>query len=194
VGPRILLTRHGQTAWNALGRLQGHTNIELDDIGREQARALGTKLAGERVRAVWASDLSRARQTAEIVAGALGIVNVHTEPLLRERQFGVFEGLTRDQCASQYPDAWAQWLSLTAAPPGGESRESAVARMKDALTNIFDSLEHDAGVAVAISHGGVMRLWLSEVLAGPVPLVANGAICVVERDSRGFHATAPSDR
>jgi hypothetical protein len=66
--------------------------------------------------------------------------------------------------------------------------------MKHALTNIFDSLEHDAGVAVAISHGGVMRLWLSEVLPAPVPLVANGAICVVERDARGFHATAPTDR
>ncbi len=142
MGPRVFLTRHGQTAWNALGRLQGHTDVELDDVGREQARALGAKLAGERASAVWTSDLARAHQTAEIVADELRIAGLRTEPLLRERQFGAFEGLTRDQCASQYPDAWAQWLSQTGAPPGGESRESAVARMWRALTNIFDSLEH----------------------------------------------------
>ncbi|MBA3819166.1 MAG: histidine phosphatase family protein, partial [Deltaproteobacteria bacterium] len=70
---RILLARHGETAWNALGRLQGHTDIELNDAGREQARALAALVANHRISAVWSSDLARARETAAIVATTLGL-------------------------------------------------------------------------------------------------------------------------
>ena len=86
---RILLARHGQTSWNALGRLQGHTDIELNDVGREQARELAARLASAELTAVWASDLARARQTGEIVAAALGLAPPTVDPDLRERCFGL---------------------------------------------------------------------------------------------------------
>lgn len=178
---RIVIARHGQTAWNALGRLQGHTDIELDEIGREQARSLARSLAGMTVASVWTSDLCRARETGEIVAKVMGLGAPRVEPELRERRFGVFEGLTRDECAAQHPDAWQAWLAHTTAPPGGESREDAVARMERALRRI--AIEETAP-ALVVSHGGVMRLWLMDLLGHTVPLIKNGSIYIVELGDR----------
>lgn len=183
---RILLARHGQTSWNALGRLQGHTDIALDDTGRDQARALATAVAGIGVRTVWTSDLDRARETGAIVAAALGLPVPRTEPELRERRFGVFEGLTREQCAAQHPDAWRAWLAKTSAPPGGEPLEEAVARMARALERIA---VREEGPALVVSHGGVMRLWLMDVLGEQIPLIANGATYLVDHDGTRFSIT-----
>src|SRR5262245_29409237 len=130
---RILLARHGQTSWNALGRLQGHTDIELNDIGRDQARTLSATLASAELTAVWTSDLSRARQTGEIVAAALGLAAPRMDPDLRERHYGVFEGLSRHECETQHPAAWQDWVAQKGAPPGGETRPDAAARMARAL-------------------------------------------------------------
>lgn len=177
---RIVIARHGQTAWNALGRLQGHTDIELDDIGRGQARELAMAIGTHAVTTVWTSDLCRARETGEIVATAMGLGAPRIEPELRERRFGVFEGLTRDQCAAQHPDAWRAWLENTMAPPGGESREDAVARMERALRRVAT----DGESALVVSHGGVLRLWLMDLLGRTVPLIKNGAIYVVELTDR----------
>ncbi|MFN0251391.1 MAG: histidine phosphatase family protein [Kofleriaceae bacterium] len=178
---RIVIARHGQTAWNALGKLQGHTDIELDDVGRDQARTLATLVGAHAIVRVWTSDLSRARQTGEIVATAMGLPEPLVEPELRERRFGVFEGLTRDECAAQHPDAWRAWLENTTAPPGGEPREDAVARMDRALRRIAG---HGEGTALVVSHGGVMRLWLMEQLGRTVPLIKNGTIYVAELGDR----------
>jgi probable phosphoglycerate mutase len=181
-----LLARHGQTPWNALGKLQGHTDIALDDTGREQARALAAAIRASGVRTVWTSDLGRARETGEIVAAVLGLPAPRTEPELRERRFGVFEGLTRDECAAQHPDAWQAWIEKTAAPPGGEPREEAVARMARALARIA---AREEGPALVVSHGGVMRLWLMDLLGEPVPLIANGATYLVDHDGARFAIT-----
>ena len=89
----LLLVRHGETDWNAEGRLQGHTDTPLNDYGRRQAAALGEDLAGDGIDAVYSSDLARARETAEIVAGRLGLPVV-LEPGLREKNWGSWEGLT----------------------------------------------------------------------------------------------------
>jgi len=180
---RILLARHGQTAWNALGKLQGHTDIALDDTGREQARTLAASILASGVCSVWTSDLGRARETGEIVAAVLGLPPPRTEPDLRERRFGVFEGLTRDECAAQHPEAWQAWIAKTTAPPGGEPREEAVARMARALERIARRAE---GPALVISHGGLMRLWLIDVLGESVPLIANGATYIVDHDGVRF--------
>jgi probable phosphoglycerate mutase len=182
---RIVLARHGQTAWNALGRLQGHTDIELDDVGRDQARSLARSMATAGIAAVVTSDLARAKQTGEIVADALRLGAPHTDPELRERRFGVFEGLTRDQCASQHPAAWRAWIATTEAPPGGESRDDAVARLTRALERVAAA----SGPVLVISHGGVMRLWLMNLLGTTIPLVPNGTTYIVEHDGVRFTAT-----
>ncbi|MDQ3367923.1 MAG: histidine phosphatase family protein [Myxococcota bacterium] len=182
---RILLARHGETAWNALGRLQGHTDIELNDAGREQARALAARVADRGVSAVWSSDLARARQTAAIVATTLGLAAPTVEPALRERRFGVFEGLTRDQCATQHPTAWQAWQAQTTAPPGGEPREEVTARLAGVLTRIATAA---GGTVLVVSHGGVMRLWMMELLGRTIPLIANGTLFELEHDGARFQA------
>jgi broad specificity phosphatase PhoE len=182
---RILLARHGETSWNALGRLQGHTDIELNDVGRVQALALAEAMTGVGISAVWTSDLARARDTGSIVAKQLELAAPQQDPDLRERRFGVFEGLTRDQCAAQYPEAWQAWRTQTATPEGGEQRDAVVERMTRALLRIATS---EGGPVLVVSHGGAMRLWLMEWLGADVPLIGNGAIYVVDRDSHGFRA------
>src|SRR5690242_8696605 len=89
----LLLVRHGETDWNAEGRLQGQTDRPLNEYGRRQARELAERLAGDGVVAIYASDLSRAKETAEIVGGRLGLPVV-VDPDLRERNWGTWEGLT----------------------------------------------------------------------------------------------------
>jgi len=179
----LVLARHGQTSWNALGKLQGHTDIALDDTGRHQARTLASTLAPAGIRVVWTSDLGRARETGEIIAAALGLAPPRTEPELRERKFGVFEGLTRDECASQHPEHWAAWLAQTTAPPGGEPREEAVVRLGRALERIA---AREEGPALVVTHGGVMRLWLMQLLGTTIPLIANGATFHVEHQEGAF--------
>src|ERR1041384_7698678 len=87
--PRLFLVRHGETEWNAIGRLQGHTDIPLNARGREQAIAIARDLANEGIGAVITSDLARARETGAIVCEQLGLAPPRVLPLLRERAFGV---------------------------------------------------------------------------------------------------------
>ncbi|CAN5712230.1 alpha-ribazole phosphatase [soil metagenome] len=181
---RLLLSRHGQTAWNAIGKLQGHTDIALDDTGRGQARALAEQVRTAGLGAVWTSDLSRARETGEIVASVLGLPAPHVEAGLRERKFGIFEGLTRTECAERHPDHWAAWQAQTKAPPGGEPVSDAVARMEAALATI--ALSAVEGAILVVSHGGLMRLWLQDLHGRQLPLIANGAVHAVDHDGVRF--------
>ncbi len=180
---RILLARHGRTAWNAAGRLQGHTDIELDETGRDQARALARSLDDAGITRVWSSDLARARQTATIIATELGLSEPGLDAELRERKFGVFEGLTREECASRHPEAWRAWLDQTSHPPGGEPRADAAIRMQRALTRLVAD-----GTTLVVSHGGVMRLWLMELLGTTIPLVGNATTYVLDHDGSEFRA------
>src|SRR5438128_960886 len=92
----LLLVRHGETDWNADGRLQGHTDWPLNEYGRTQAKKLAEQLDGDGVAAIYASDLSRARETAEILGGRLGLAVV-VDADLREKNWGTWEGLTSDE-------------------------------------------------------------------------------------------------
>lgn len=186
---RILLARHGQTSWNAQGKLQGHTDIPLNVVGREQADALAQRLLELGVRAIWTSDLCRARETGERVARALGLAAPQIDPGLRERGFGVFEGLTRDECALHHPEAWRAYHAQGTAPPGGEPREAAVTRVHRALIRIATDVDTPDPVLV-VSHGGLMRLWLMDHLATAVTPIPNGAIYELDFNGTGFTARA----
>ena len=180
---RILLARHGQTAWNAQGRLQGHTDIELDDTGRAQAKQLAQSLGDAGITRVWSSDLARARETAAIVAAELGLAAPQVDAELRERKFGVFEGLTRDEISVQHPEAWRAWVAHTTHPPGGEPKHEATVRMQRALLRIVGD-----GTTLVVTHGGVMRLWLMELLGTTVPLVGNATMYELDHDGTAFRA------
>jgi probable phosphoglycerate mutase len=178
--PRIYLARHGETDWNLRGKLQGHTDVPLNEAGRGQARELANRLAAEGVLSVITSDLCRASETGALVARALALGPPAVDRDLRERAFGVFEGLTREECAARYPEEWQAWTSQTSPPTGAESFGSAIARMHAAL----DRVAAGAGdsPALVVSHGGVMRLWLESVIGATLPLIANGTVYLVEHE------------
>jgi probable phosphoglycerate mutase len=175
---RIFLARHGETDWNRVGRWQGATDIPLSDVGRAQARALADRLRGHDIAQVHASDLVRAHETAQLVAASLGIPSVAVDTRLRERGFGCFEGLTREECAVQHPEAWQRYLAdRRSTPPGAEAQDQVVARVVAALTAIASSVDEDK-VALVVSHGGAIRSFMAAINGQPPPPLANGALFV----------------
>ena len=152
----LLLVRHGETDWNAEGRLQGHTDRPLSDYGRRQARQLADELAGEELAAVYASDLARARETAEIVGERLGLPVV-LEPDLREKNWGSWEGLTPGERAG--------------VEFAGESTEEHAERTLRALRRIAE--RYPGGRVLVVTHGGSMRRVQTEALGLALPVVEN---------------------
>lgn len=156
----ILLIRHGETAWNAERRLQGHTDIALSDHGHRQARALADALAAEGIDLLVSSDLQRARETAQAVADKLGI-EVAVDERLRERCYGAFEGMLYSQVARTYPAEWEAWQArdIDALPPEGERRAETFRQFYErAHGAILDWASRHAGKRIAVvSHGGVLE-------------------------------------
>jgi len=156
----IILVRHGVTDWNRASRFQGQIDIPLNDEGRRQAEATGRRLGAdagrERIAAVHSSDLSRAAQTAEPIARALGLPVQH-DMSLRERHYGDFEGRTHDEIASELADAWQRWRAREpdfALPGGGESLRGFHARVEGALLAL--AARYPSATVVAVAHGGVL--------------------------------------
>jgi broad specificity phosphatase PhoE len=182
----LYLARHGRTHWNELGRFQGHTDVPLDDVGRAQARTLVDELRG-RIEAVITSDLQRASETARIVADALRIPLLAQDPELRERGYGVFEGLTREECALRFPEAWAaRERERNHEPPGGEPRTEVIARMQRALTRAASTLAPQYRSALIVSHGSSLRMFLEALTAAPVVSIANLEYRQVRYDGTTF--------
>lgn len=152
---RIVAIRHGETAWNAEKRLQGQLDIGLNELGREQARRLFDALAGEEFSAVYASDLIRARATAEAFARPAGIA-VQTDRALRERGFGIFEGHTYAEIEQRWPDETLRWRRREPdfAPEGGESLVAFQARCVSAALRI--AAAHPGQSIALVAHGGVL--------------------------------------
>lgn len=153
---RLLVLRHGETAWNAAQRIQGHLDEPLNERGRWQAERLGDALRGEGVTHVYSSDLARARGTAEALARAVGIAEVRTEVALRERAFGLFEGLTYAEVEQRWPDDLRRWRTREPgfAPGGGESPEVFYARCVPCAADI--AARHPGGTVALVAHGGVL--------------------------------------
>jgi uncharacterized phosphatase len=140
----LVLVRHGETEWNRLGRVQGRTDIPLNETGREQARATAERLAGERFDAVVSSPLSRAAETAQIIADGLGIGPVELVDDLVERNYGEAEGMTGK-------DIDARFGGVLEAQ---ESRQETIERAKPALLAI--AARHPGQRVLVVSHGGVI--------------------------------------
>ncbi|QCX28013.1 histidine phosphatase family protein [Nocardioides jishulii] len=156
---RLLLLRHGQTAWNLERRIQGQTDVPLDDTGIEQAEAVAPVIAAMHPAFVRSSDLARARTTAEKVADAAG-VDVKTDPRLREFDLGERAGLTHGEYASVNADEFAAFRAgRYEAAPGAESREQVEARFVPALEDaLADLAPGELGVVVA--HGAALKVAL----------------------------------
>jgi broad specificity phosphatase PhoE len=182
---RLYLARHGETDWNANGRLQGTTDIPLNERGREHGRVIAARLASHQIAEVITSDLSRARETGAIVAELLGLPDPRVVPELRERSFGTFEGLTRDQIIANHPEAWRRWQAQTDVPEGAELLAAATARMHTVLRALADEA---GGPALVVSHGGIMRLWLVDVAGPSISPLVNGATYVCDRSDSGWAA------
>ena len=157
----ILLIRHGETAWNAVRRLQGHIDIPLNAEGERQAGALARALAAEPVDVIVSSDLQRARQTAQAVADQYDGAQVHTDANLRERCYGVFEGMLYTEVERQYPADFALWQARdidAVMPPGERVAESFRQFYARAIAAIVEWAERHPGKTVAIvAHGGVLE-------------------------------------
>jgi probable phosphoglycerate mutase len=155
----ILLIRHGETAWNRMRRMQGHIDIGLNDEGQRQARSLARALQSEPPAAIYASDLQRARNTAQAVAD-IHQLPVHIDSALRERCYGAFEGLMYDEISLQHPEAFALWQSRDpqARFPAGEREAETLEefhqRSVDVVTRIAQ--QHPDQRIVIVTHGGVL--------------------------------------
>jgi broad specificity phosphatase PhoE len=168
----LLLVRHGETDWNADGLLQGHTDRPLSDFGRRQARQLAEELEGEPFDAIYASDLARARETAEIAGERLGLPIV-LDPDLREKDWGTWEGLTaveRDR---------VEFV--------GESTEAHQERMLRALRRIAERHPGDGSVLV-VTHGGSMRRVQTAALGMALPVVENCGRWLCSYENGSFRA------
>jgi probable phosphoglycerate mutase len=152
---RILAIRHGETAWNVDTRIQGHLDIPLNETGRWQAERLGQSLVAEDITAIYASDLSRAHETALYVSRASG-VPVVAELGLRERGFGDFEGRTFAEIEAALPEQAERWRKRdpSFAPSGGESLLQVQERVLAAVDRL--AKQHPGELIVMVAHGGVM--------------------------------------
>jgi uncharacterized phosphatase len=170
---RIALVRHGQTDWNRIRRIQGASDIPLNGVGRRQARDAGDKLAGGGWNAVYSSPLSRAAETAEIIAERLGLFEPVPVPGLAERGYGLAEGLTGTEVRERFGRGPV---------PGRESTESVLTRALDALDGLAQ--RHPDDGIVVVSHGGVIGAlvrWLTnERLPAPGSLILNGSAHMFE--------------
>ena len=166
----IYIVRHGETEWNAEGRIQGHTDVGLTERGREQARAIAGRLAGISFDAAYCSDMSRTRSTAQIILGERAN-QLSESPDLREYNKGVFEGLTPDEYRERYPDLYEASLvnDPDFAPPGGETIRQCQARMTG-FVKLLRERHLDQDVLV-VGHGGSLRSALAALLE--LPLEAN---------------------
>ncbi len=165
--PRLILVRHGQTIFNAQRRYQGQSDIELNEIGLAQAKAVAERLASFRFEAVYSSDLLRARQTAEIILSARppGPV-LQTSPLLREVDGGGFEGLTWDEMTEKYPVEVHAWTEDRThyAPPGGENLLQVVERLDKILAQIIEEQPSEERSVLVVTHGGAISTLLCRLL------------------------------
>lgn len=168
---RIALVRHGQTDWNLERRIQGSSDIPLNDTGRAQARAAGALLSARRWDGVHASPMGRAIESGRIIAQVIGLGGEPgIVPGVGERSYGDAEGLTSEEILSRFPEG--------ATIPGQESRAAVVSRALPALVELAET--NPGRSLIVVSHGGVISSLVRHItdhaLPGPGQLIANGSV------------------
>ena len=166
----IYITRHGETEWNAEGRIQGHTDVPLSERGQEQAQMLARRLSSVHIDAAYSSDLSRAAETARVALGERDVPLTFTEEL-REYSKGVFEGLTEAEYREAYPELYEPSMenNLDFAPPNGETIRETSSRLAGIVQRV-KSAHLDENVLI-VGHGGSLRAGIVSLL--DLPLEAN---------------------
>ena len=152
---RVLAIRHGETAWNVDGRIQGQLDVPLNDTGRWQVHRLALAVADEGIGAIYSSDLLRAFETAQAVARGCG-QPIATDVGLRERGFGVFEGMSYVEITKRWPDQAERWRKRDPdfSAEGGESLRQFSARAVSSVARL--AALHPGETIAVVSHGGVM--------------------------------------
>jgi alpha-ribazole phosphatase len=153
---KLLLIRHGQTDWNIARRFQGQSDVPLNQTGKKQAQALAERLSSQHIDALYSSDLQRALETANIIRKS----ECHSDPRLREINFGDWEGLTYNEIKEKYPDALTERENdiYKNAPPDGETLEQLCERVQSMLDELY--AKHKDQTVLIVAHGGVLQILL----------------------------------
>ncbi len=164
----LYMVRHGITEWNATGRSQGQTDVPLSELGRAQARTLAPRFSDARLCAAYASDLSRASETAALALAGLELTAIET-PALREIALGEWEGLHLDTIAANYPELRAQWQADPARCrfPGGECLADVQRRVVDFLDGVRRRHAYEDRVAI-FGHGFATLTYLCHAIELPL--------------------------
>jgi len=194
---RICFIRHGETDWNVAKRIQGQADITLNETGHAQALAMAFNAGHYDFRAIYSSDLSRACSTAQMLAERRGL-EVITMPHLRERHYGIFQGITADEGARRYPDAYAHYKArdLNYDFETGESLLSFAERVDGAVELM--TRHHSAQTIVAVSHAGVLDIVYRKATGRPLHtprdfVIPNCALNWFRFDGQGWHLEAWDD-
>lgn len=191
---RLCIVRHGETDWNAGKRIQGQIDIPLNAAGRAQAAAAAAGLAERRFAAVYSSDLTRAWQTASLIAEPLGL-SLQAVPGLRERHYGLMQGLTRVEAQQRFPAVHAAYAARDPAHDlgGGESLTHFAARVARTLREL--AAAHAGRKLLIVAHGGVLdiayRLATGRALSVPRDFeVPNAGLNWLEYRDAAWHLVA----
>ncbi len=164
---KLLITRHGETEWNVLRRYQGQSDVPLNEKGIWQAEQLAKRLAAENISAIYASDLSRAVDTARTIlhaqTGGMAI-SITTDPRWRELSFGKWEGLNHEEISTQWQAEAQVWYAdqVNSSPPGGESLLQLAERVESALDGIRRA--HKDETVLLVSHSGALQALMCHIL------------------------------
>lgn len=164
---QVFVVRHGETTWNKEKRLQGHLDSELTAKGIAQAKALGENLKEHDFDAIYASDLTRTRLTAENVASEKHCP-ITLDPQLRERNLGIFQGYTRQELAEKFPEHAVPYLNNEPdyQIPQGETLRQFCQRTMDCFNKLV--MQHKQGKILVVTHGGVLTCLFKKVVGVPL--------------------------
>jgi probable phosphoglycerate mutase len=198
IATRICIIRHGETDWNVEKRIQGHTDVPLNETGRAQAMAMAFNAAHQRFQAIYSSDLARTVETAKLLAQREE-QQVKLLPQLRERHYGVFQGITAEEGAARCPAAYAHYVArdLNYDFETGESLLGFAERVSEGIDWL---VRHHSGQTIAaVSHSGVLDVVYRRATGRPLHTprdfkIPNCALNWFHFDGQGWHLEAWGDR